>query len=89
MAEKKPMSEARRAANKKWNDANLKERYERIQLVIPKDDKDIVKKETIKAVAEKNGCSLNAYILEAVRQRIEREEGVGFGNVGPHQVDEL
>ena len=38
MADKKPMSEAKRAANKKWNDANLKDKYDRIQLVVPKGD---------------------------------------------------
>lgn len=68
MADKKPMSEARRAANKKWNDANMKERYDRVQLVLQKGEKDI-----IKAAADKSGCSLSAYIVEAIRQRMERE----------------
>ena len=58
MAEKKPMSEARRAANKRWNDANLKERYDRVQLVLPKGDK-----ERIREYADRNGDSLNAYII--------------------------
>lgn len=70
MAEKKPMSEARRAANKRWNDANLKERYDRVQLVLPKGDK-----ERIREYADRNGDSLNAYIIRAIQQRMEREDG--------------
>lgn len=73
MADKKPMSEAKRAANKKWNDANLKDKYDRIQLVVPKGYKDV-----IKAAADQAGESVSAYIVAAVRERMERE-GVGFG----------
>lgn len=68
MSEKKPMSDARKAANKKWNDANLKEKYDRIQVVVPKGEKDI-----IKSYADKAGESISAYIVESVRQRMERE----------------
>ena len=68
MADRKPMTQARRDANKKWNDANLKERYDRVQLVLPKGEK-----EGIKAAADKSGCSLNAYVVDAIRQRMERE----------------
>lgn len=68
MAERKPMTQARRDANKKWNDANLKERYDRVQLVLPKGEKEV-----IKAAADKSGCSLNAYVVESIRQRMERE----------------
>ena len=73
MADKKPMTEARKAANKKWNDANLKEKYDRIQLVVPKGEKD-----SIKAAADLVNESVSAYIYAAVRQRME-QEGVGFG----------
>lgn len=72
VAEKKPMSEARRAANKRWNDANLKERYDRVQLVLPKGDK-----ERIREYADRNGDSLNAYIIGAIQQRMEREGSQG------------
>ena len=75
MADKKPMTEARKAANKKWNDANLKEKYDRIQLVVPKAEKDL-----ITAAADQVTESVSAYIYAAVRQRMERE-GVGFGIV--------
>ena len=73
MADKKPMTEARKAANKKWNDANLKEKYDRIQLVVPKGEKDL-----IKAAADQVNESVSAYIHAAVRERMKRE-GVGFG----------
>lgn len=81
MADKKPMSEAKRAANKKWNDANLKDKYDRIQLVVPKGDKDI-----IKAAADQAGESVSAYIAAAVRERMERE-GVCFGISTPGDSD--
>ena len=81
MADKKPMSEAKRAANKKWNDANLKDKYDRIQLVVPKGDKD-----GIKAAADQAGESVSAYIVAAVRERMERE-GVGFGISTPGDSD--
>lgn len=72
MADKKPMSEARKAANKKWNDANLKDKYDRIQLVVPKGEKDL-----IKVAADQVNESVSAYIYAAVRERMKRE-GVGF-----------
>ena len=75
MADRKPMSEARRAANKKWNDTNLKEKYDRIQLVVPKGEKDI-----IKAAADRSGESVSAYIVEATRQRMAREKNMGAGS---------
>jgi hypothetical protein len=81
MADKKPMSEAKRAANKKWNDANLKDKYDRIQLVVPKGDKDV-----IKAAADQAGESVSAYIVAAVRERMARE-GVCFGISTPGDSD--
>ena len=73
MADKKPMSQARKDANKKWNDENLKKKYDRIQLVVPKGEKDL-----IKAAADQVNESVSAYIYAAVRDRMARE-GVGFG----------
>lgn len=63
------ISEARKRANKKWNDANLKERYDRIQLVLPKGDKDV-----IKAAAKANGESANAFIKRAIDLLLEEEK---------------
>ena len=62
------LSEARKKANKKWNDENLKERYDRIQLVVPKG-----KKEEIKAFADSKGKSLNRFVNEAIDEKIERD----------------
>lgn len=55
------MSEAKKRANKKWNDENLKERYDRIQVVVPKG-----KKEHIQLAAKASGESTNAYINKAI-----------------------
>ncbi len=43
--------------------------YDRINFVVPKGQKDI-----IKAAAEAAGQSTNAYIVQAVRERMERDK---------------
>lgn len=56
------MSQAKKEANKKWNDANLKEKYDRIQVVVPKG-----KKEVIQATAKTQGAkSVNSFICDAI-----------------------
>lgn len=47
-------SEAKRRANKKWNDKNMAVRYERIQLVVPHG-----RKETVEKLARDLGQSVN------------------------------
>ena len=64
-----PMSEAKKLANQKWNDANLKERYDHIHLTAPKGFADDVKAAATRAGAK----SVNAYIVEAVQSRMEAE----------------
>lgn len=63
------ISEARKQANKKWNDANMKERYDRIQLVVPKG-----KKEKIQECARASGRneSVNAFINRLIDAEIDR-----------------
>ena len=56
-----PLSESKKASNKKWNDANMKTRYDRIQLVVPKG----TKKEW-QASAKKLGLTLNKFIFNCV-----------------------
>ncbi len=67
------LSEARKRANKKWNDANMRERYDRIQIVVPKG-----KKEIIQLKAKENGISVNAYINRAID--LLMNSGGGYGN---------
>ena len=57
-----PMSEAKRKANEKWNNANLKEKYDRIQLVVQKG-----KKEKIQA-----GESVNGFIWRLIQAELDR-----------------
>ncbi|SCG97229.1 Uncharacterised protein [uncultured Ruminococcus sp.] len=64
------LSEARKRANKKWNDENQKKIYDRVQLVFKKGTKD-----TIKAHAEEQGESLNGYIKKAVADRYKGDTG--------------
>lgn len=56
-----PMSEKKRLSNKKWNDANLKVRYDRIQLVVNKGKRDI-----IKAHADGKGMTVNEYVRKLI-----------------------
>ena len=63
-----PISDARKRANMKWNDANTKERYDRIQLVVPKG-----KKELIHSHADSRGESVNAFINRAIDRLLEEE----------------
>ena len=68
-------TEAKKRANKKWNDANLKDKYDRIQVVVPKGEK-----ERIQTVAKQNGESVNALINRVVFAEVERIEAEGCGN---------
>lgn len=62
-----PMSEAKKRANKKWNEANLKERYDRIQLVVPKGCKEL-----IQSAAQQTGESVNGLIWRLVKTELDR-----------------
>ena len=46
----------------------VKNNYDRIEITVPKGQKDVIKQ-----VAETSGESLNNYIRKAVNQRMERE----------------
>lgn len=50
----------------------MKARYDRIQLVVPKG-----RKAKFKAVADKQGQSVNAFIVTAIDERVERLDGSG------------
>jgi predicted HicB family RNase H-like nuclease len=71
------LSEARKRANKKWNDANMKDRYDRIQLIVPKGQKAV-----IQAAAERHGQSVNGYITSLIAAALERETEQGGGGFG-------
>ena len=64
-----PISDARKRANKKWNDANMKEKYDRIQLVVPKGER-----ERIKEFAKQQGKSLNAFVLELIDKAMNSDQ---------------
>ena len=62
-----PVSEAKKRANKKWQDANCK----RIQLVIPNEEAEMIEN----YCSEKN-ISKNGFFREAAKEKIEREKDV-------------
>ena len=66
MPEKKePISEARKKANRKWNEENLSTRYDHIHLALPAGYKDRLRE----AVGPKG--SINDYIKKAIDQQLE------------------
>ena len=69
MSEKKPLTEARKRANKKWNDENMAKKYDRIQLVVPKG-----RKEEIETFAKERGESVNGLINLLLREAMQRSE---------------
>lgn len=62
------ISEARKRANKKWNDKNMKEKYDRVQLVVPKG-----KREEIKEFAKSQGKSLNNWVYELICKAMDND----------------
>lgn len=65
MSEKNVLSEARKRANKKWNDENQAKRYDRIQLVVPKGRKADIEK-FVKAKGESVNGLMNALLRDAI-----------------------
>lgn len=72
-----PVSEAQKKAVTKY----VKEKYDRVVLTMPKGKRD-----TIKAAADAVGESVNAYISQAVDERMERLGG-SQGNIS-RAIDE-
>lgn len=60
------MGKTSAAVKNKWND----KAYDRINLVVPKGKKDIIKE-----YAEANGESVNAFINRAINKAMNTEEG--------------
>jgi len=59
------MPTARTKANRKYNE----KAYDRVALTVPKGDKD-----KIKAFAEEEGLSLNAFINAAIQEKMEHKK---------------
>lgn len=69
-----PISEARKKANKKWNDKNISERYDRISVLVPNGKKD-----KIKVFAEEHGeDSVNAFINRLIDEALGCEYEANF-----------
>ena len=64
MPEESKISKAQQKAVYKY----VKNNYDRLELTVPKGQKDI-----IKAAAENAGESLNTYVRNAINQRMERD----------------
>lgn len=81
-----PMSEARKRANETWNKEHMKERYDRIQLVVAKGQRDVIKDR-----AASLGLSVNGYILGLVAADLAQgvPGGVLEGAVGSAVTEKL
>ena len=64
------ISEARKRANKKWNDENMRIKYDRIQLVVAKGQKEV-----LQSIAKEQGASLNGYTKQALKAKIKADTG--------------
>lgn len=64
------LSEARKKANKKWNDENINKLYDRVSVLVPKGKKDIIKEH-----AEKHGESINGFINRAIDEIMQKDTG--------------
>ena len=64
------ISEARKRANKKWNDENMRIKYDRIQLVVAKGQKEV-----LQSIAKEQGASLNGYTKQALQTKIKADTG--------------
>lgn len=62
------MGTARTRANNKWN----AKAYDRVNLVLKKDASPT--KDEVQAAADAEGMSLNAYIVAAIRQQLNKEK---------------
>ena len=56
-----PISEAKRRSNKKWNDENIKDYYDRVNFVVKKG-----LREKIKSHAESKGMGISEYIKKLI-----------------------
>ena len=63
-----PLSDAKKLSNKKWNDVNLKIKYDQISVNVKKGER-----EKIRAYAESTGESMNGFITRAIFETLERE----------------
>lgn len=64
-----PMSEAKKRANKKWNDANVKDLYDRINFVVKKGQRDIIKEH-----AASMGETMSEFIVRAIQTTMENDK---------------
>ena len=63
------ISDAKKRANKKWNDANQAARYDRINVLAPKGQREV-----IAAAATAAGESISQYMLTATQTRMDKEK---------------
>lgn len=59
-----PLTEAQKRATSKWNKNNL----DRIQVVVKKGEKEI-----IKSFAKEHGLSLNSFICQAIKEKMAKK----------------
>lgn len=57
-----PMSDAKRKANKRWNDENMVKKYDRLSILVPKG-----RKEAIEAHAKDKNESVNGLVNTLLR----------------------
>lgn len=63
-------SEAKKRANAKWNAEHMSE-YDRIVVLLPRNDKDL--KNKARKLASMHGSSMSTYICELIEREAEKQ----------------
>ena len=63
-------SEAKKRANAKWNAEHMSE-YDRIVVLLPRNDKDL--KNKARKLADMHGASMSNYICELIEREAEKQ----------------
>ena len=69
------MSEAKKRANKKWNQENMSTKYDHAHILLPKG-----RKAEIQAHAVSQDESLNAFVNRAINEAMERDKNKTTNN---------
>ena len=77
------ISEAKKRANEKWNSEHMKERYDRIQIVVQKG-----KRERIQEAAKQNGETVSGMINRLIDSELERLQAAGGSGISGGSSEE-
>ena len=75
------VTKAKLRANKKWNDENINKRYDRLNILVPKGER-----EQIKSYAQSKGMSVNAFVNMAIERAMQDGDVLEFSDNDPEDI---